>query len=404
MTPERQQYLFHRYFMKQASASEVHELMSWLSEKADDEEVGQLMDQAWAEFESSRKLFTDAQSGAMLEQILQQRPAAPLPVMRSRRKMIIRLSAAAAVLVLFGAGVYSYLASRQQAAPSIIHNTISQSQPAKEILPAQDKAILTLANGEQIVLDDAGNGSLSGDNGMQLIKLDGQLSYKTNAAANGEIAWNTITTAKGRQYKLVLADGTIVWLNAASSLRFPVNFSGKERRVELNGEAFFEVAKDSKHTFSVDLKSQSNTPKGTVTALGTAFNINGYDNEPNIKATLLEGSVRIAANASSTVLKPGQQATFTTHSISVNEDVNTAQVLAWKNNLFQFENESIEDIMRQLSRWYDINLTYEGALPGRHYFGSIRRQVNLTEVLHMLELAGGISFRIEANNVYIKAQ
>ncbi|WP_206022581.1 FecR family protein [Pseudoflavitalea sp. G-6-1-2] len=391
--------------MKQASASEVHELMGWLSEKADDEEVGRLMDQAWIEFESSRKVFTEAQSGAMLEQILQSRPAAPLPVLRSKRKMIIRISAAATVLVLLGAGLYSYFSRQEQAAPSIINNTVSSRPPAKEIQPAQDKAILTLANGEQIVLDDAGNGSLSGDNGMQLIKLDGQLSYKTNSiSANGETAWNTITTAKGRQYKLVLADGTIVWLNAASSLRFPVNFSGDERRVTLNGEAFFEVAKDSKHAFSVDLKSQSNAPKGTITALGTAFNINGYDNEPSIKATLLEGSVRIAANATSTMLKPGQQARFNQQNITIEEDVNTAQVLAWKNNLFQFENESIEDIMRQLSRWYDINLTYEGALPTKHYFGSVRRQVNLTEVLHMLELAGGISFRIEANNVYIKAQ
>jgi transmembrane sensor len=402
MTAERQEYLFQQYFLKIATPAEEQELMQWLAQQAGDEEVHQLMDKAWHQFKSGRQVFTEQQSGKMLQHILQSDPADEKVIPLKKKKWFIRFAAAAAFLLLLSAAL-GWLFTRYEPPPPQQAKKIISPSPA-DIGPAKDKAILTLANGEQIILDDAANGSITSQSGVTVIKLNGQLSYNTPANGNSnEIVYNTITTAKGKQYRLILEDGSSVWLNATSSLRFPVSFPGNERRVQLNGEGYFEIAKDSKRPFHVMLRTTNGIDKGTVTVLGTSFNINSYDNESSTKATLLEGSVGVSNTAGKpVVLKPGQQADLSGSQIRVIPDANTDQVLAWKNNLFNFDNERIEDIMRQLARWYDIDVQYEGPLPDKHYFGSIRRQVKLAEVLDMLEIAGDISFTLEGKNLLIK--
>ncbi|WP_127131672.1 FecR family protein [Pseudoflavitalea rhizosphaerae] len=402
MTPERQTYLFNRYFLKTATEAEEHELMQWLASQARDKEIGTLMDEAWEEFQTSRQLFTEQQSGRMLRQILQSGPTEDNIIPLQKRKPWLRFAAAAAILVLLSATIGWLFIREEKVLNTQAQNAVVPIPPIVE--PANDKAILTLANGEQIVLDDAANGNISNQSGITVIKLNGQLNYNTPGSNDSkEIVYNTITTAKGKQYKLVLEDGSCVWLNAASSLRFPVSFPGNERRVELNGEGYFEIAKDIKRPFHVGLRSSNDTDKGTVTALGTSFNINSYDNESNIKTTLLSGSVGVSnQSGKSIVLKPGQQASFNSTQLRMNPEANTEQVLAWKNNLFNFDNENIEDIMRELTRWYNIDVRFEGPVPDKHYFGSIRRQVKLTEILDMLGIAGDIGFTLEGRTLFIK--
>lgn len=400
MTPERQEYLFRKYFLQSASPEEEQELMQWLSLQHDEKTIAHLMDKAWDEFSHHQDIFTQEQSSQLLQQALQSRPA---PVIRSRWFQWKRMAIAASVLVLAGAGSIWLL---RQPAEKIAPVLTAKTASFKDITPATDKAILTLANGEQIILDDAANGDLTSQSGIQVIKLNGQLSYKASSASTtGEIIYNTINTSKGKQYRLILEDGSSVWLNAASSLRFPVNFPKDQRQVELNGEAYFEVAKDSRRPFQVALRSAKNEEKGTVNVLGTRFNVNSYDNESSCKTTLLNGSVRVCNKKGKAIIPdPGQQVQLTEEKLILLRDANTEQVLAWKNNLFNFDNERIEDIMRQLARWYDITVSYEGVIPDKHYFGSIRRQVNLSEIIHMLEIAGGIQFTTEGRNIHIKAQ
>lgn len=402
MTAARQEYLFQQYFSKTATPAEEQELMQWLAIQADDEEIGRLMDDAWAKFKSGQQVFTEQQSGKMLQQILQSRSASEPIIPLKKKKWFIRFAAAAALVITLSAVLGWLFIRNTPTAPKQVQQ-ITSTDPA-DIGPAKDKAILTLANGEQIILDDAANGNIISQSGVTVIKLNGQLSYNTLTSGNSqEIVYNTITTAKGKQYRLILEDGSSVWLNAASSLRFPVSFPGNERRVQLNGEGYFEIAKDSKRPFHLSLHAANGTDKGTITVLGTSFNINSYDNESSTKTTLLEGSVCVShSGGKPVVLKPGQQADLSGSQLRVIADANTNQVLAWKNNLFNFDNERIEDIMRQLARWYDIEVKYEGPLPDKHYFGSIRRQVKLAEILNMLEIAGDISFTLEGKSLLIK--
>lgn len=399
MTEERKEYLFHRYFLKTASSDEELELMNWLAANASEEEIEALMQEAWTRFQSPNKVFSPQQSENMLGNILQSRATRVVTI---RKNWYLRIAAAAAVLALVGSGVFWLYTEEKTPAPQTIQTATNKIPP--EIEPAKDKAILTLANGEQIILDDAANGNISNQSGITVIKLNGQLSYNIATNTNSkEVTYNTITTSKGKQYRLVLEDGTSVWLNAASSLRFPVSFPENERRVQLNGEGYFEIAKDSRRPFHVSLQSSAGADKGTVTALGTRFNINNYDNESGIKTTLLDGSVQVSNKLNaSLILKPGQQAAFSNDQIHFNRNANIEQVIAWKNELFNFDNETMEDIMRQLTRWYDIDVKIEGQLPDKHYFGSIRRQVKLTEIIAMLEIAGDISFSIEGRNLFIR--
>ncbi|MGN6399395.1 MAG: FecR family protein [Flavisolibacter sp.] len=271
--------------------------------------------------------------------------------------------------------------------------TATIAAQAPDLLPGTDKATLTLSNGKTIVLNSA-TGNILHEDDLNVINLDGKISYegKTN-----EIAYHTLTTPRGGQYKLLLPDGTAVWLNAATSLKYPTAFTGNERVVELNGEGYFEVAKDKTKPFRVKLKNNA-----VVEVLGTHFNIMAYDDEPYIKTTLVEGAVKMQQQASSAVLAPGQQAGLDANGkITVRKNIDTDNVIAWKNGLFEFKDEPIEPIMRQVARWYNVSVRYEGKVTD-HFNASIERSVPVSKLFKLLEMTDRVHFTIKDKTIIVQ--
>lgn len=317
------------------------------------------------------------------------------------------LWAAAAVLVLLAAGAVYLFTDKASTPPPVLVNT------EQEIGPGKDGAVLTLADGRQVVLDSLGNGIVAMEDGAQVTLKNGQLEYAQLESANKEVQYNTMTTPRGRQFMITLPDGTEVWLNAASSIRFPVEFNATERRVELSGEAFFHVKSMNlpafkgrpaiKVPFVVNVNKQLD-----VEVLGTQFNINAYSNEKAINTTLTEGVVRVRTTATSdeasqtAMLLPGQQASVkNSGSKKINVlDAELDKVTAWKNGLFNFENVSLADAMLQLERWYDIDVVYEKAIPDIWFSGKISRETNLTGLLKILEKTG-VQFRLEGRKLIV---
>jgi ferric-dicitrate binding protein FerR (iron transport regulator) len=264
-----------------------------------------------------------------------------------------------------------------------------------DVSPGGDKATLILADGSTIVLDETQNGTIAQQGNSKIIKLDGKLSYDPTNKNSREIVYNTISTPKGGQYQLELPDGSQVWLNATSSIHFPTSFTGTERRIEITGEAYFEIAKNPNMPFIVTVSNSE------VQVLGTHFNINAYNDEDNVKTTLLEGSVRFVNDSSVNILKPGQQAQLTKEGTTkVVSDVNVDNVVAWKNGLFDFENASIETVMRQLSRWYDVEIEYKGKTDDL-FIAEMRRNIKLSDALKALELTGKVKFDIQDKKIIV---
>src|SRR5690606_28373157 len=259
-----------------------------------------------------------------------------------------------------------------------------------DIVPGTDRATLTLADGTIIPLSDVGNGKIANQAGISLTKTDeGQLLYSVKESITEnlgkELVYNIISTPKGGQFQVVLPDGTKVWLNAMSSLRYPVLFTEDERIVELKGEGYFEVARNTKQPFKVLTDNQ------TVTVLGTHFNINSYKKNESIKTTLVEGSVKVsgsivgeATGAKSVILKPGQQASISSTNILKVKKVNVDNAIAWKLGVFQFENTNIKDVMEEFSRWYDVDVDFDKEVPNINLWGRVYRNVNAAEALEIL--------------------
>ena len=315
------------------------------------------------------------------------------------KRSFFRVAASVAILLLVSIGAFLLYNNKNK------HTQVAKVEKANpvnsDVAPGGNKAILTLADGSTIILDNAANGSLTEQGNTEVIKLDdGQLAYNTEGVA-GEVVYNTISTPRGGQYQLTLADGSKVWLNAASSLRFPASFVGKERRVELTGEGYFEVAKNAAMPFKVELENGVG-----VEVLGTHFNVMSYSDDEEIKTTLVEGKVRVLNGENNVMLRPNQQAKFTksNKSLLIDKDADVNKAIAWKNGLFDFDNDNIVDILRQLSRWYDVQIQYVGNMRLQYYSGSIRRQVNISQVLFMLEQAGGVEFKIKGRNVEVRTK
>lgn len=275
----------------------------------------------------------------------------------------------------------------QQIAESNIH----------EISPGGNRATLILANGQQIILSQAQNGKIASQGNIQVSKISsGQIVYSASAGnkpLTGNV-YNTAITPRGGQFAFTLADGTRVWLDAASSLKFPVTFNGNERKVELTGEAYFEVAHNAAEPFRVVVAGQ------TVEDLGTEFNINAYADEAVVKTTLLHGSVKVSSAGKSDILKPGQQSQLKDGVISVNNDADLDEAVAWKNGLFYFKDADVKTIMRQMSRWYDADVTYEDNLPERQFSGEISRNINASQLLDILSFKK-VHFKIEGKKIII---
>lgn len=305
---------------------------------------------------------------------------------------IYRLAAAVALLTFVFGATWFYLQNGDKE-----KLRTAQSESESVIVPGGNKAVLTLATGQQLLLTDLADGQLAQEAGVIVTKAsDGQLVYKVVDEAPDKHktpSFNTIVTPKGGQYQVSLPDGTKIWLNASSSLRYPTTFEGKERLVELTGEAYFEVATNKSQPFKVISAGQ------VVEVLGTQFNINAYSDEHLIKTTLLEGSVQVYLGEKSSLLKPGQQAQAG-RSLS-RKYVDVQEAVAWKNGKTQFINADIKTVMRMISRWYDVEIDYEGEISSETFSGSVSRSKSVTEVLDLLELTGDIHFKIKGRRIVV---
>jgi ferric-dicitrate binding protein FerR (iron transport regulator) len=304
-----------------------------------------------------------------------------------------RVTIAAAVLGIIVLSTFLLLNKSRSAQLAKAENNVQRFKD--DVAPGGNKAILTLADGSVIFLDDAKNGTLTQQGSAKVIKLDGKLLYDLSAEKTKQVVYNTISTPKGGQYQLELPDGSLVWLNASSSIHFPTSFTEKERRVEITGEAYFEVAKNARQPFIVAVNSSE------VQVLGTHFNINAYNDEEDVRTTLLEGSVKFVDGSNTSLLQPGQQSQLTKDRVvKVANNVDVNEVVAWKNGLFSFENAGIETIMRQLSRWYDVNIEYKGKTDDI-FVAEISRNIKLSDVLKALELTGRVKFEIDGKKIVV---
>lgn len=319
-----------------------------------------------------------------------------------------KIAVAASIILTIGIGSYFIFFNTPRQASS-------DNQPVTEIKdlpPGRDAAVLTLANGEKIILDSA-KGTITTSYGIQVINLDGLLSYEGDGSTSLSIAYNTITTARGNQYQLQLEDGTKVWLNAASSLRYPVAFSGNSRGVELTGEGYFEVAASpnpsaggGKRPFRVI------TDKQVVEVLGTHFNINSYNDEDAVRTTLLEGKVKVglpSPKGEFIILQPGQQSVLRQapatagrqDDITIQTGVDIEKIMAWKNGWFEFDQLDLATIMRQVSRWYDVDIVYESKLTNEQFGGRLSKNVPLSVVIEMMK-ASGVECKLDGKKLIVR--
>lgn len=311
----------------------------------------------------------------------------------------LRRWSVAAILLLFAGGGVLLFHRGHEAKPVV---TVA-AKPVVLIQPGANKAILTLANGRQIILNNAQKGTIGQQGNMRLIKLDsGELAYAAPTAespadqlAKG-LLYNTITTPRGGQYQVTLADGTKVWLNAESSLRFPIAFKGKDREVELTGEAYFEVKADKSKPFLVKAGETE------THVLGTNFNIMAYSDEGAVKTTLLDGAVSMALGTQSAFLRPGEQGQYDEGRGRIaTRAVNTRAVVAWKDGYYFFDRTPVQSVMRQIARWYDVQIVYQGKAPQDEIVGKLPRSADVREVLHIMELIG-IRFKIEGKTIVVQ--
>jgi len=358
-----------------------------------------------------RGLSDPGQLPEMFSEVLKrsgEAPQTPVVAMPVKRSFTFKRIAAAAVLTgLVLGGLYYFNTGNRAKDTGALQS--GAAAIIKDVQPGGNKAILTLADGSTITLDSAKNGQLSRQGNTSIIKLNnGQLAYQAKGQA-GAVVYNTISTPRGGTYKIILPDNTTVWLNAGSSVRFPTAFTGSERNVQITGEAYFEV---SKHTgadgrnvpFIVHVNDAAAGGGMQVEVLGTHFNIMAYDDESVVKTTLLEGAVKVTKSNNSVLLSPMQQARLVKQNsdLKVTNSINADEETAWINGVFQYNDTELPAIMRQLSRWYDVEVSYEGPIPTDRFTGKISKNISLTQVLKILELSD-LHFKIEGRKIIVTA-
>ncbi|AYD48087.1 FecR family protein [Arachidicoccus soli] len=372
---KRIEYLLQRYSEGRASREELEELRIGLNDP-----LVELWANDWLfTLIESSPAYTDADKQRLefiLKEIHKQSPQESsakkiLPIWR-------RWSTIAAAMIIVFVGSYLIFSTKSK-------DRQNQSQLVnKAILPGHSGAILHLANGKMIRLDTAKNGNLASLENVTVIKKNGTIQY---IGTSNKMIYNTITTNRGQQWQLTLSDGTKVWLNAESSISYPLSFNGKDRVVTITGEAYFEVVHNKQQPFKVKVNNQ------IVEDIGTSFNINAYKENRRVATTLLSGALRVRVGNQAVVLKPGWQAQ-SDNFIHLKFDVNTDAVIAWKRNLFQFDNADLETIMNQIGRWYNVSIAYKGNLSPRFFSGKIPRDMPLAEVLKILQQLG-VHFEIQ---------
>lgn len=340
--------------------------------------------------EKGRITLSDEEIAANLNQIWTNLK----PVSQKRKSNRIRIWTSVAASILIISGLFFFLNQGKHK----VERSLSHSDSA--IVPGGNKAYLTLANGKRISLSGVAKGRLANERGISIDQSsDGEIVYHLSddeSSSRGNVGFNTIETPKGGQYRLILPDGTKIWLNAASKLKYPVHFSNNERKIELSGEGYFEVAKDQLRPFKLVTNQQE------ITVLGTHFNVSNYPDDAVVQTTLLEGSVRVLNRTSfkNVVLKPDQQASLKQDKTVINT-VNSSEAVAWKNGEFLFSDESLGSIMKKIARWYDVEIIYQGISPEERFGGSVSRFEEVAKVLEKLELTGGVHFKIDKRRVIV---
>ncbi|WP_295119765.1 FecR family protein [uncultured Chitinophaga sp.] len=386
----RIRYLVARYLNGACTPQEQHELFEWINRSQQDDMLKAALEDVWHTYQPEGQM-PEIMSDRILNNVFKETPVLR-PVKRGRPSPVIWWAAAASVVVLACTGIYLWqppVEKQVAAAPR-------EQRFRNEVQPGGNKALLTLADGTVIELDSAGTGVLATQGSVQVKKLaNGQLVYQEVDGNSLQPGTNTMSTPRGGSYKITLPDGTQVWLNASSSITYPTVFTGGERVVSISGEAYFEVAQNAQQPFKVSTRGME------VQILGTSFNINAYDDEPSVRTTLLEGSVKVVAGGQSTPpIQPGQQAKLTSNGLTVINDVNTDETIAWKNGYFQFTDADMATVMRQLEKWYDVEVIYEGQIPKRSFGGGMQRTLPLTKVLDILE-ENDVQFRIEGKKIIV---
>lgn len=410
------QELFEKFLHdKKMTPAEIRQLQALVQDERNRELLDQLLASLYEE-EVREPGTAESNSQAAFEEVWAKlqtpapvTPAEPAVVYGQFRRRWWRYAAAAVVVLTIGAGSW-WLFRGNTAAPVVVQQ--NQSTPPA-IQPGGNKAILTLADGSTIILDSAANGMLVQQGSVQVVKSkEGELEYRKSETGSlkSEVGFNTLATPRGGRYTLTLPDGSKVWLNAASSIRYPTTFTGEERKVEITGEVYFEVEKNTRMPFRVFLNGMQ------VEVLGTHFNIHAYGDEAMMKTTLLEGSVKVKTGSqkseagsrtsdlrpqTSAFLKPGQQAQIANHQLSIINDADVEAAIAWKNGLIQFEGQDIHAAMRMLARWYDVAVEYRGNVPNAHFRGTIPSNVPVSQVLDMMEKTGEVHFEISGRKIIV---
>ena len=387
--------MLDRYLKNQANTKEKEKLDEFFEENSNSIEASKSIENV-SKLED--KIFNYIQFG-IKEQVKKESTLNRMPY--------LQVAASILVIFLFSTTIYFYrssLASKSQLPIAQSVAKLEDKQPAKNI------AILTLGNNSQIVLDEASSGEIAQEGGVSILKTDkGELVYKirnSNKLSTNDLnKYNTISTPMGGKFKVILPDGSLVLLNAASTLKYPVHFDEKLRKVSFTGEAYFEIAKlEDKRKKRVPFYVYSNDQ--IVEVLGTHFNINSYDYEEYSKTTLLEGSVKIINEKSAApakILKPGQQAVIKRGDVQTKIMIaDEAQALAWKDGYFLFKNTNIKDVVNELERWYNVDIQYEDEMEFENITGYISRNVKISSVLKMLQLSGIVNYEISGSKIIIK--
>ncbi|MBB5440933.1 ferric-dicitrate binding protein FerR (iron transport regulator) [Pedobacter sp. AK017] len=358
MNRKEAQELFDRYTANLCTPEERAIVERWYAKESDLQQLPEVKDVSGAKNE-----IWDG----VLKQAGLAEPARKSPLR-------IWISSAAAVFILMAAGFYFYI-SKFSPAP------LGKQQTITDVMPGGDRAVLTLADGSTIILDQAKKGILASEGNTSVSKTgNGQLKYdvlKNGPGTKTAVTYNTVSTPKGGQYHVILPDGTGVWLNAVSSIKFPTSFANKERNVEITGEAYFEVKANAASPFIVKAGETN------VRVLGTHFNVMAYADEVSVNTTLLEGRVKVFAGKNVSTIMPGQQAVTAKGMIHV-ANVDVEEAIAWKNGYFYFKDADVKTVMRQISRWYDVDVEYKGTDSETAFSGKMHRNVNISKVLEML--------------------
>lgn len=397
----RLEYLYTLYLQEKISPEEYNELIQFIADASNEDDIMDIIE-AQAEHIPYKKELSEEASKDILNKILQKNTETE--VLTINRKSFFRGWASIAAACILAIGILSVWIKLSNTKKNI---SAPINQQTTQILPGSNKAFLTLHDGKVINLNEITNNTDTANNNITLETKDGILIYKTVSDKKINSQYNKLTTPRGGQYQVLLPDGTSVWLNAASSIRYPVTFSDKERVVELTGEAFFNVKKLYKKNkkgrvpFKINVKSSSGDD-AVIEVLGTSFNVSAYENENMFKVTLKHGAVKVEKGKKIQLLKPGEEAeVYNNNHISLVKNADMEHSMAWKKGIFLFENDDIKSIMKQISRWYDVEIIYNGLHPTARFDGKINRNANISDVLQILKLSG-VEFTIKDKTILVQ--